>query len=85
MDLREEIISVLCDIKWKKIHEEQLADKRDEINTKYSDICKDALDANNFAVKKASKTLRIYKDNTYTDEEINSYLPVELRKKQKDE
>lgn len=85
LDLREEIISVLCDIKWKKIDEEQLADKRDEINTKYSDICKGALDANNFAVKKASKALRIYKDNTYTDEEINSYLPVELRKKQKDE
>ena len=71
------------DIKWKKIDEEQLADKRDEINTKYSDICKGALDANNHAVKRASKALKIYKDNTFSDEEIDSYLPVELRKKQK--
>ena len=30
--------------------------------------------------KKASKALKIQKDNTFSDEEINSYLPVELRK-----
>ncbi len=53
MNLREEIISILCYIKWRKINEEQLADKRDEIINKYLDIYKSALDANKRAVKKA--------------------------------
>ena len=34
----------------------------------------------NSAVKKASKALKVRQDNTYSDEEIDSYLPVALRK-----
>lgn len=43
-------------------------------------ICKNSLDAKNKAIKKASKALKFTQDNTYSDEEIDSYLPVELRK-----
>ena len=59
---------------------EDLIKKRDEIKYKYLSICKNSLDAKNSAVKKASKALKVRQDNTYSDEEIDSYLPVALRK-----
>lgn len=80
LELREDIISVICDIRTNIIGMEDLIKKRDEIKYKYLSICKNSLDAKNSAVKKASKALKVRQDNTYSNEEINSYLPVALRK-----
>ena len=80
LELREDIISTICDIKCNNISKEDLIEKRNLINNKYLSICKNSLDAKNKAIKKASKALKFTQDNTYSDEEIDSYLPVELRK-----
>ena len=80
LQLKNETICVLSDIKLRKIDIDEATKKRDDILLKYHDICKRSLSTCDRAVKKASKALKIQKDNTFSDEEINSYLPVELRK-----
>lgn len=80
LKLRNETICVLSDIKLKKLELDEATAKRDNILLKYYDICKKSLSTSDRAVKKASKALKIQKDNTFSDEEIDSYLPVELRK-----
>ena len=80
LQLKNETICVLSDIKLNKIELDEATKKRDEILLKYHNICKKRLSTCDRAVKKASKALKIQKDNTFSDEEIDSYLPVELRK-----
>lgn len=43
-------------------------------------IYKDCLDASSKAVNRASANLKIRQDNTYSDDEIDSYLPILARK-----
>ena len=80
LELRENIISAICDLRANNINKEDLIKKRNEIQCEYLSICKNSLDAKNSAIKKASKALKVRQDNTYSDEEIDSYLPVALRK-----
>lgn len=80
LELREEIIAVLCDIKIGKYDEESLISKRDEILKKQMQIYKECLDVSGDAVTKASENLKSRKDNTYSDEEIDGFLPVLARK-----
>lgn len=80
LELKNETICVLSDIRLERIDLEEATNKRDEILTKYHDICKRSLNTCDRAVKKASKALKIQEDNTFSDKEINSYLPIELRK-----
>lgn len=82
LELREELISVLCDIKLGKYDEISLGEKRDEVLKKQMSIYKKCLDAEGKAVDRASDNLKRRQDNTYSDEEIDSYLPVIARKKQ---
>lgn len=80
LELKNETICVISDIKIEKISLEEAISRRNEILTKYHDICKRSLNTCDRAVKKASKALKIQGDNTFTDKEIDSYLPIELRK-----
>lgn len=80
LELRENLIAILCDIKLGKYNEETLIKKRDEVLKKQIDIYKKCLDASSKAVTKASENLKDRGDNTYTDEEINSFLPILARK-----
>lgn len=68
------------DIRTNNINKEDLIEKRNEIKYEYLSICKNSLDAKSSAIRKASKALKVRQDNTYSDEEIDSYLPVDLRK-----
>lgn len=81
LELREELVSVLCDIKMNKYTEEDLLKKRDNLIKKKIEIAKNTLDASVEAVNKASESLKVKQDNTYTDEEIDSFLPLLARKK----
>ena len=83
LQLKNETICILSDIKLKKIELDEATKKRNEILLKYHDICKKSLSTCNRAVKKASKALKIQKDNTFSNDEIDSYLPIELRKENK--
>ena len=80
-ELRERIICTLSDIKLNKIDESQAINLRDELSKKFIEICKITIDPSEEAVKKASKCLKVRQDNTFSDAEIDSYLPVCLRKK----
>ena len=81
LELREVLIAILCDIKLDKYNEDTLMQKRDEILKKQMDIYKECLDASSEAVTRASEKLKGRQDNTYSDEEIDSFLPLLARKK----
>lgn len=81
LELREILISVLCDIKLEKYTIDSLRTKRDEILKKQISIYKKCLDVEDKAVEMASDNLKKRKDNTYSDEEIDSFLPILARKK----
>lgn len=80
LKLRNNIISVLCDIKLGRYDEKSLLNKRDEILVRMHDIESNCLDASSKAVDKASENLKNRKDNTYSDDEIDSFLPILARK-----
>ncbi|OSA79384.1 hypothetical protein B2H89_13035 [Clostridium botulinum] len=80
LELREDLVSVLCDIKVDKYNEDKLAEKRDEIIKRKIKIAKCTLDPVEKAVKEASDNLKKRQDNTYSDDEIDSYLPRLARK-----
>lgn len=80
LKLREELVSVLCDIKIGEYSEDTLIKKRDELIERKLEIASRTVDATEKAVNDASKNLKERKDNTYSDEEIDSYLPILARK-----
>lgn len=80
LELREEITSILCDIKVERYTYYELLQKRDEILEKKIRYSKNTPDATEKAVKLASKALKVREDNTFSDYEIDSFLPKEARK-----
>lgn len=80
LELREDIMTALCDISLNKYDENELIKKRDEFIKKKIEIAKETLDSEEKAVNQASKDLKNRQDNKYTDEEIDSYLPQLARK-----
>lgn len=80
LELREDLVSVLCDIKVDKYNEDELSEKRDEIIKRKIKIAKCTLDPVEKAVEEASDDLKKRQDNTYSDDEIDSYLPKLPRK-----
>lgn len=80
LELKNEVICILSEIKLERINIEEAVLKREEILNRYHDICKRSLSTCDRAVKKASKALKIQKDNTFSNAEIDSFLPIELRK-----
>lgn len=79
--LRENIISILSDIKCEKLTYDEIILKKSLVYDEYFQICKNAKDADEKSVNKACKDLKIRKDNTYSEEEIDSFLPIALRKR----
>ena len=80
LKLREETISVLCDIKLNKYTKETLIEKRDYISQRQMEIYINMLDCSDKAVEKASESLKEKGDSTYSEEEIDSFLPILARK-----
>lgn len=83
LELREEFVSVLCDIKMNKYTEDELLKKRDDLIKKKIKIANNTLDASEKAVEQASEALCKRKDNTYSDEQIDSFLPILARNNKK--
>ena len=80
LELREDIMTVLCDIPLNKYSQDDLIAKRDAFIKRKIEIAKNTLDVERKAVKKASNALKITGDNTYSDTEIDSFLPPLARK-----
>lgn len=78
--LREKIINLLSDIHCDKMSYEDVINRKENLMNEYFEICKSARDASKKAVDMATEDLKVRFHNTYTDEEIDSFLPVLLRK-----
>lgn len=80
LELKNQVICILSDIKLEILTIEEVRHKREEILNKYHDICKRSLNTCDRAVEKAIEALEKKKDNTFSNNKIDSYLPIELRK-----
>lgn len=80
LELREDFTTVLCDIKMNRHTEEELIEIRDNLIKRKIEIAKSTLDADCKSVNEARNSLKECEDNTYSDEEIDSFLPVIARK-----
>lgn len=83
LELREETISILCDIKLDKYDASSLLEKRDYIKSNEIKIYKNMLDCSDRAVNRATKALKDSGDSSYSDEEIDKFLPLLARKNKK--
>ncbi len=79
-DVRENYLSLLTDIQANILSIDSLIDKRDNLQRKLSGLYKGSPRTISKAYRKASKALQINEELTFTDKEIDLFLPIELRK-----
>lgn len=79
-DVRENYLSLLTDIKAVIITEKEIVEKRDNLQKELHNIYKGAPRSISRAYKKASLALKENEELTFSDKEINAFLPKELRK-----
>lgn len=79
-DIRETYFSMLTDIKAKNQTISQLTMKRDEMQKRLFNIYSGSPRTNNKAYKEASKALKVNEELTFSDKEIDAFLPNELRR-----
>jgi len=80
LNIREKLLLLLTKIKFENESVSVLSEKYEEIMNALNQIYLDAPTTTNKAVKKASEALNMQRDNTYTSEEIDNFLPQSLRK-----
>lgn len=81
--VRDQYKILLTEIKLKVDSVENLLARYKELVEKTDAIYLEAPTTTDEAVGKASKALKIKKDNTFTDAEIDSFLPLSLRRENK--
>ena len=79
-DIRETYLSLLTDIKAGQLSINQIISQRDELQKRLFNIYSGSPRTNFKAYKEASKALKINEDLTFSDEEIDAFLPKELRR-----
>ncbi len=79
-NIREAYLSLLTDIKATTISIDKIINKRDELQSKLSNIYNGSPRTNKKAYLKARKALKLNEELTFSDEEIDAFLPKELRK-----
>ena len=80
LEIREELLSLLVDIKIGNMEVELLQQKRDELNKQLVNTYRGAPKTINKAYQIASRVLKENEEFTFSDEEINKFLPESLRK-----
>ena len=78
-DLRDRYINLLIDIKCKRLSDNQIVDRRDHLGEALAIIYKYALPTNAKAYKKAQKALQIDEEFSFSDNEVDVFLPKNLR------
>jgi len=78
--IREKYLSLLVDLRMKEKPVEALQEKRDELVEALHTVYTGAPSTTNRAYKKAQLALKQYEDMTFSDEEIDSFLPKELKR-----
>lgn len=79
-NIREEYFSLLTDLKAEMIGLEELVQKRDSLQDRLSNVYKGSPRTINKAYKEATKALKLNEELTLSDNEINMFLPNELKK-----
>ena len=80
LEIREELLSLLVDIKIGNKPIEHFQTKRDELNARLVNTYRGAPKTINKAYQIASKALKENEEFTFSDEEIDKFLPESLRK-----
>lgn len=79
-NIREKYFSLLTDIKIKKLNEDEIIIKRDLLQEELNEAYKNGPRTTSKAYKLASRALKQNEEMTLHDEEIDMFLPKELRK-----
>lgn len=79
-DIRETYLSLLTDIKASQLSINQITSQRDELQKRLFNIYSGSPRTNFKAYKEASKALKINEELTFSDKEIDAFLPKELRR-----
>jgi len=79
-DIRETYLSMLTDIKADQLSISQIISQRDELQKRLFNIYSGSPRTNFKAYKEASKALKINEELTFSDKEIDAFLPKELRR-----
>ncbi len=80
--IRESYLSLLTDIKLNNLTLNQIQAKRDELQNQLASVYQNAPRTNSKAYDKASKALKSNEEMTFSDEEIDKFLPNDIRRKQ---
>lgn len=79
-DIRECFLSLLTDMKAGLLSVNQIVARRDELQNRLYSVYSGSPRTNYKAYKEAQKALQVNEELTFSDEEIDSFLPQELRK-----
>jgi uncharacterized membrane protein YgaE (UPF0421/DUF939 family) len=79
-NIREQYLSVLTDLNSGILNLEQVSQKRDELQNDLFNVYKGAPRTLRKAYKKATKALKMNEELTFSKEEINNLLSMELRR-----
>ena len=80
--IRESYLSLLTDIKLNNLTLNQIQVKRDELQNQLASVYQNAPRTNSKAYDKASQALKSNEEMTFSDEEIDKFLPNDIRRKQ---
>lgn len=83
--LRDELLVLLAKIKFRQQTVQQLTEEFDALQQRVHDVYTDAPNTTPKAVDKAEISLKVNKDGTYTDADIDLLLPNALRRGCEDE
>lgn len=78
--VREKYFHLIADIKSGAINDERAIKIRDELTEKLNEIHHDAPQTTSRAYKKAQEALKLKEEMTFTDTEIDNFLPAGLKK-----
>ena len=79
-NIRESYLSLIVDLKIENVSIEDIQQRRDQLQTELTIIYKQSPRTLSKAYKEATKALKLNEEMTFTDEEIDCFLPNELRK-----
>ncbi len=79
-DIRESYLSLLTDLKANQLSINQIINQRDDLQKRLYNIYSGSPRTNFKAYKEASKALKVNEELTFSDNEIDVFLPKELRR-----
>jgi len=79
-DIRECYLSLLTDLKANQLSVNQVVNQRDELQRRLLNIYSGSPRTYSKAYKEASKALKLNEELTFSDREIDAFLPNELKK-----